>query len=78
MLYGHATQMNLPAVLRGGPYQGVYQGGFTRAIAPEQGQGLALVQSQINVMQHHGFTVTGAQLVNAKQFSHGLFPSTPL
>ena len=57
-------------MLARGTRQGVDEGGFTCAIAPQQRQGLSLWQGHGHLIQHHGFAIARAKLMHLEQISH--------
>jgi hypothetical protein len=55
----------LPACWRVAPGQRVHQRGLAGAVAPQQGQGLALAQGQRHIVQDHGLAVACAEAAPA-------------
>ncbi len=60
------TQGDAAAVLARGTGQRVHQGGFAGTVAPQQRQGFAFVEGQVDAVQNHSLTVTGTQIFNAQ------------
>ena len=73
-----APQRHAARMLARGARQRVDQRGLARAVAAQQGQGVAFGQRERNALQHHGLAVARAEAFDAQQFiRHGRPPHGP-
>ena len=75
----NATQCDTARVLTRGTRQGVDQGGFAGAVAPQQSQSLTSCQCETDLVQHHSFAITRGDVFELQHITHELLhdPSTP-
>ena len=67
---------------RNGTGNRVDQRGFSRAVAAQEGQGLAFGNRQVDAVEHHRLAIAGTHVFDAQQISHAVLlhhgPDTPL